>query len=102
MKAEFDRLFVQIYGVSKDSIDSHENFSKKYNLSFSLLADKDGSLCKAFKVIKDKSLYGKLFKGIERSTFLIDPNGIIRREWRALKVAGHAEEVLSAVKEEIR
>ncbi len=88
-----------ILGVSRDSIKSHENFKSKQCFPFDLLADEDEKLCKLFDVIKEKNMYGKKVLGIERSTFLIDAKGILRKEWRKLKVDGHVDEVLQAVKE---
>jgi len=87
-----------VLGVSRDSIKSHENFKKKQGFSFDLLSDQEEKLCKQFDVIKEKNMYGKKFMGIERSTFLIDVEGILRVEWRKLKVDGHVEEVLAAIK----
>jgi len=87
-----------ILGVSRDSIESHENFRKKQRFPFELLSDSDEKLCKLFDVIKEKNMYGKKVMGIERSTFLIDANGVLRAEWRKVKVGGHVDEVLSAVK----
>jgi thioredoxin-dependent peroxiredoxin len=88
-----------VLGVSRDSLRSHENFREKQCLPFDLLSDEDEKLCKLFDVIKDKNMYGKKVRGIERSTFLIDEQGTLRREWRKVKVDGHVEEVLDAVKE---
>jgi len=87
-----------IAGVSRDSIRSHENFSAKQDLPFDLLSDTDERLCTQFSVIKDKKLYGKPVRGIERSTFVIDGKGVLRREWRGVKAPGHAQEVLDFVK----
>ena len=88
-----------ILGVSRDSIKSHENFKAKQGFQFELLSDKDEGLCKLFDVIKMKNMYGKKVRGIERSTFLIDSNGKLKQEWRKVKVDGHVDEVLAAVKE---
>ncbi len=88
----------QVFGVSRDSMKTHENFKKKHDFPFELISDPDETLCKLFDVIKLKKLYGKEYMGIERSTFLIDADGILRREWRKVKVKGHAQEVLEAVK----
>ena len=96
---KFKRANTVILGVSRDSIRSHENFKAKQEFPFDLLSDKDEGLCNLFDVIKEKKLYGKVHMGIERSTFLIDEKGILRKEWRKVKVAGHVEEVLAAVKE---
>lgn len=87
-----------ILGVSRDSIKSHENFKSKQKFPFDLLSDTDEKLCKLFDVIKEKNMYGKKVMGIERSTFLIDSNGKLQKEWRKVKVKGHVEEVLEAVK----
>lgn len=96
--SKFKRHKTLIFGVSRDSIASHEKFKAKQNFPFDLLSDSDGSLCALFDVIKEKSLYGKKFLGIERSTFLIDAAGGLRAEWRKVKVTGHVDEVLDAVK----
>ena len=87
-----------ILGVSKDSLESHEKFKAKQKFSFDLLSDEDEKLCQLFDVIKEKNMYGKKFMGIERSTFLIDEKGVLRNEWRKVKVKGHVDEVLEAVK----
>ncbi len=86
-----------VLGISRDSLKSHENFKAKLELPFELLSDADEVACQAFDVIKMKNMYGKQVRGIERSTFVIDREGIVRREWRKLKVDGHAEEVLNFV-----
>ena len=99
LHAKFRRQKAVILGVSKDSIASHEKFKEKQKFPFDLLSDPDGKLCEKFDVIREKNMYGRKFLGIERSTFLIDENGKLRREWRKVKVKGHAEEVLGAVKE---
>jgi len=88
----------EIFGVSRDGLKAHENFRAKHGFPFHLISDKDESLCKLFDVIKLKKLYGKEHLGIERSTFLIDKEGVLRKEWRGVKVKGHADEVLEAVK----
>ncbi len=95
---EFQALSTEILGVSRDSIKSHENFKSKQDFPFELLSDNDETLCRLFDVIKEKNRYGKKVMGVERSTFLIDGKGVLRAEWRKVKVAGHAEEVLNAVK----
>ena len=95
---EFERLNTVILGISRDSIASHEKFKAKQNFPFELISDQDEQLCNYFDVIKHKSMFGKKFLGIQRSTFLIDPNGILRQEWRKVKVNGHVQELLSAVK----
>ncbi len=94
----FSKLNTEILGVSRDSIKSHENFKAKQGFPFELLSDSDESLCQLFDVIKEKNMYGKKVMGIERSTFLIDAKGVLRQEWRKVKVKGHVEEVLEAVK----
>lgn len=94
----FEKLNTQIIGVSRDSLSSHEKFCEKHSLLFPLISDHQETLCKAFDVIKEKNMYGKKVMGIERSTFLIDKNGIVRQAWRKVKVENHAKEVLAAVK----
>ena len=96
---KFKRQKTVILGVSKDSIASHERFREKQGFPFDLLSDPDEKLGKKFDVIKEKSMYGKKYLGVERSTFLIDAAGKLKREWRKVKVKGHAQEVLDAVKE---
>lgn len=95
----FNDLGVTIFGVSRDSLASHEKFKKKFALQFELISDPDSTICNLFHVINEKSLYGKLFKGITRSTFIIDQQGVLQREWRGVKVAEHIPEVLAAIKE---
>ena len=85
-----------IFGVSRDSLKSHENFKCKQEFPFELISDKDEALCQLFDVIKLKKLYGKEYLGIDRSTFLIDAQGVLRQEWRGVKVPGHVDEVLAA------
>lgn len=97
-RARFTRQNAVILGVSRDSLNSHENFSKKHKFNFDLLSDEDEKLCQQFDVIKVKNMYGKKVLGVERSTFLIDEKGVLRKEWRKVKVKGHVEEVLAAVK----
>jgi peroxiredoxin Q/BCP len=94
----FRKAGVLIVGVSRDSVASHGKFTEKEKLPFPLLSDTDEQLCKLFDVIKEKSLYGRKYMGIERSTFLLDGKGVLRHEWRKVKVPGHAEEVLEAAK----
>lgn len=94
---EFKQRNVQIIGVSRDSVKSHQNFSEKYDLPFPLLADTDESWCQAFDVIKEKKLYGKTHMGIVRSTFLFNPDGQLERHWDKVKVAGHAQDVLNHI-----
>ena len=95
---EFARAGCEIYGVSRDSIRSHQGFKAKLKLPFELLSDADEKVCAQFGVIRMKNLYGKNIRGIERSTFVLDQEGKIAREWRGVKVPGHAEEVLHFVK----
>ena len=95
---DFVAAGARIVGVSRDSVRSHENFKLKQDLPFDLLSDADEALCTLFSVIKMKSMYGKQVRGIERSTFVIDGSGVLRREWRGVKVPGHAQEVLDFVK----
>ena len=95
---EFQKLGCDVYGISRDSLKSHENFRTKMGFPFHLLSDTDEAACKAFDVIKMKNMYGKKVRGIERSTFVIDPEGVVRREWRGVKVPGHVQEVLEFVK----
>jgi peroxiredoxin Q/BCP len=87
-----------VFGVSRDNMASHERFKAQLGLPFELIADTEEKLCHMFGVVKNKIMYGKKVKGIERSTFLIDAEGVMRAEWRGIKVAGHVEEVLEAVK----
>jgi len=89
----------KIFGISRDSLKSHEKFKTAQCFPFDLLSDEDEKLCTLFDVIKEKNMYGKKVMGIERSTFLIDAEGVLRREWRKVKVEGHVDEVLQAVKE---
>lgn len=96
---KFRRRNTVVYGISRDSIKMHENFKAKQNFPFELLSDPDETLCTLFDVIKLKNMYGKKVRGIERSTFLLDKNGILQREWRKVKVDGHVEEVLAAIQE---
>lgn len=95
---KFKRAGAVVLGVSRDSIKSHENFKSKQEFPFDLISDKDEILCDMFDVIKEKNMYGKKVMGIERSTFLLDDKGILRQEWRKVKVAGHVDEVLAATK----
>jgi thioredoxin-dependent peroxiredoxin len=95
---QFNKLGCTIYGVSRDSIKSHENFKARLSLPFELLSDDDEIACKAFDVIKMKNMYGKKVRGIERSTFVIDAKGIVRHEWRGVKAPAHAQEVLDFIK----
>lgn len=92
----FKKAGAIVVGVSPDSVASHEKFKAKMAFPFDLLSDEELTVCKLFEVYKQKSLYGRKFMGVERSTFLIDGHGVLRREWRKVKVSGHAEEVLAA------
>ena len=94
----FNNLNVNVFGISKDSITSHEKFIKKQNLTIPLLSDEAGSVCEDFGVWKEKSMYGKIYMGIERSTFIIDGSGSVTHEWRKVKVANHVTKVLETVK----
>ncbi len=94
---EFQKAGCDVVGISRDSIKSHENFKAKFNLPFALLSDAEEKVCTQFGVIKMKKLYGKEVRGIERSTFVLDKHGVLRHEWRGLKVEGHAQEVLKFV-----
>jgi thioredoxin-dependent peroxiredoxin len=98
LHSKFQRAGAVILGVSRDSLASHEKFREKLKLPFDLLSDPDEKLCRQFDVIQQKTLYGRKFLGVERSTFLIDADGKLRQEWRKVKVKGHAAEVLDAVK----
>ena len=95
----FEKLNCLIYGVSRDSIKSHERFKEKQSFPFELLSDPDETLCKAFDVIKLKKLYGREYLGVERSTFLFNEKGKLANEWRKIRVKGHVDEVLQAVKQ---
>jgi peroxiredoxin Q/BCP len=95
---KFRKLGAEVVGVSRDSLKSHQNFCNKQGFKFDLVSDADEKLCKAFGVIKPKKLYGREYVGIERSTFLVDPKGVVREAWRPVKVPGHAQAVLDALK----
>ncbi len=95
---EFRQLGVEVLGVSRDNLTSHEKFKQKLDLPFDLIADTDEALCRLFDVIREKSLYGRKFLGVERSTFLVDGAGILIREWRKVRVNGHVENVLEAAR----
>jgi peroxiredoxin Q/BCP len=97
--AKFRKAGTEIVGVSPDSVASHDKFIAKYDFPFALLADEDKAVCQLFGVWKEKSMYGRKYMGVERSTFLLDAKGVLRREWRKVKVPGHAAEVLAAVAE---
>ncbi len=98
LNTAFRKAGADIVGISRDSLASHEKFKAKERLPFALLSDEDERVCGLFDVIREKSLYGRKYLGIERSTFLIDGKGVLRREWRKVKVPGHAEEVLEATR----
>lgn len=95
----FRKAGAAVVGVSPDSLASHEKFRAKMAFPFDLLADEDHAVCDLFQVYKEKSMYGRRYMGVERSTFLVDAEGVLRREWRKVKVPGHAQEVLAAVKD---
>ena len=97
MQQSFIKKNCLIFGVSIDSIKSHENFRSKYDFKFDLISDINEEVCRMFDVIKMKNMYGKQVRGIERSTFLISPDGVLQREWRKVKVPGHAQEVLDSI-----
>ena len=94
----FNGANVAVFGISKDSVESHQKFIKKQNLGISLLSDAEGNVCEDFGVWKEKSMYGKTYMGIERSTFIIDKSGIVVKEWRKIKVAGHVDEVMEVIR----
>ena len=96
--ADFQKADCEVVGISRDSIKSHENFKTKFTLPLALLSDADETACNLFGVIKLKNMYGKQVRAIERSTFVLDKNGILRREWRGPKADGHAQEVLDFIK----
>lgn len=95
----FNKAGVQVIGISRDTVAKHDKFKAKYKLNFPLASDEDGKVCEKYGVWGEKSMYGKKYMGIERSTFLIDEKGIIRQIWRKVKVTGHAAEVLAAAKQ---
>jgi len=97
--ADFQKCHTEILGVSRDSVRMHEGFCSKQSFPFDLLSDPDEVLCRQFDVIKEKNMYGRKVIGIERSTFLIDGKGILRKEWRKVKVKGHVAEVLAAARD---
>jgi thioredoxin-dependent peroxiredoxin len=98
LHAAFRRVGALVVGVSRDTLAAQEKFKAKEKLPFELIADGEEKVCRLFDVIREKNMYGRKVLGIERSTFLIDPEGVLRREWRKVKVDGHAEEVLEAAK----
>ena len=93
----FRKVNTVVVGISPDSIASHEKFKAKMKFPFELLADEDHAICDLFEVYKEKSMYGRKYMGVERSTFLIDAGGVLKREWRKVKVPGHADQVLAAI-----
>ncbi|MER1939824.1 MULTISPECIES: peroxiredoxin [unclassified Castellaniella] len=95
---QFQSLDCPVFGISRDSIKSHENFTDQQSLPFALVSDPDETLCQLFDVMKQKNMYGKQVRGIERSTFLVDQHGTLVQEWRGVRVPGHADEVLQAVR----
>ena len=98
LQAAYAKAGVQVVGISRDSVASHDKFAARESLPFPLLSDADETVCRLFDVIKQKSLYGRKYLGVERSTFLLDGSGRLRQEWRKVKVPGHAEEVLEAAR----
>jgi peroxiredoxin Q/BCP len=96
---QFRKARTEVVGVSPDSLASHEKFKARFDFPFELLADEDKLACQLFSVFKEKSLYGRKYMGVERSTFLVDARGVLRREWRKVKVDGHADEVLAAARD---
>jgi peroxiredoxin Q/BCP len=93
---QFRKAQTEVVGISTDSVASHEKFKHKYEFPFELLADEAGKVCKLFDVIHEKSMYGRKYLGVVRSTFLVDSGGVLRREWRKVRINGHAQEVLAA------
>lgn len=96
---KFKKQNTVIFGISRDTLKSHEKFKEKYSFPFELIADPDEEICNMFNVMRDKNMYGKKVRGIERSTFIIDTDGKLVKEWRKVSVPGHVEEVLAAIKE---
>ena len=96
---EFKKLNAEIIGVSRDSIKSHQNFREKQSFPYDLLSDPEEKMCKSFDVMREKSMYGKKYIGVDRSTFMISSDGLVLKEWRSVKVKGHVQEVLEALKE---
>lgn len=97
--ADFKALGIEVFGISRDSMKKHQNFIKKHDLPYDLIADTDDVYCNAFDVLKEKSMFGKKYIGIDRSTFLIDAQGHVQQEWRKVKIIGHVKEVLEAASE---
>ena len=98
LHSQFKRAGTQVFGISRDSVKSHEGFKAKMKFPFELLSDPDEAVCGQFGVMKLKNMYGRKVRGIERSTFVIDEKGVLAREWRGVKVPGHVQEVLNFVK----
>ena len=98
LHGRFRRNKTRVFGISRDSLSAHEKFKGKFEFPFDLLSDEDETVCKIYDVIKEKNMYGKKVVGIERSTFLIDASGTLKKEWRKVKVKGHADEVLEAAR----
>ena len=96
---KFKKLNTEIFGISRDNLKSHNNFKEKYGFKFDLISDTEENICNSFSVIKEKSMYGKKYMGVERSTFIIDSHGSLIQEWRKVKVKGHVDEVLKYIKE---
>ena len=96
--ADFSKVKTQVIGVSKDSVEKHDKFKKKYGLTFPLVSDEDGKICEKYGTWVEKSLYGRKYMGIERATFLIDKTGTVAKVWHKVKVPGHVDEVLKALK----
>jgi peroxiredoxin Q/BCP len=96
LHGDFEAANTVVFGISRDSLKSHENFKAKQAFPFELISDKDEAVCQLFDVIKLKKLYGKEYLGVDRSTFLIDKEGVLRQEWRGVKVPGHVQAVLEA------
>ena len=99
LQKKFQKLNADVFGISRDSIKSHEKFKEKQGYTIDLISDEDEKICTKYKVMKDKNMYGRMVRGIERSTFLIGPDGKVKKEWRKVKVPGHAQAVLDALKE---
>jgi len=95
---KFKKLNAEIFGISRDSLKSHNNFKEKYDFKFDLISDTEENICNYFGVIKEKSMYGKKYMGVERSTFVIDKYGVLIKEWRKVKVKDHVDEVLEYIK----
>lgn len=96
--SQFKKLKAEVYGVSRDSLAAHEKFKAKFEFPFELISDADEKLCRLFDVIREKSLYGKKYQGVDRSTFILDKEGVLRKEFRGVKVKGHVAEVIEEIK----